>query len=73
MQTAKTQKIQAVATTQGGHAHAEPYKFRKRIGSTVYVTNVYFKDDAVETMDDIILRLINSDVRSGRAAAEWDK
>jgi len=68
MQTAKVQPTKAAARTQGGHAHAEPYKIRKRIGSTVYVTNVYFKDGAVETIDDIILRMISSDVSCGKTA-----
>jgi hypothetical protein len=67
MQTAMKTN-QAVALTQGGNADAEPYKFRKRIGSTVYVTNVYFKNDATESMDDIILRLIRREARSGKAA-----
>ena len=35
-----------------------PLKMRKRIGSTVYVTNVYFKNDAAETMNDKIMRLL---------------
>jgi hypothetical protein len=35
---------------------------RKRIGSTVYVTNVYLKNDAGETMDEKILRLIKNDL-----------
>jgi hypothetical protein len=34
---------------------------RKRIGSTVYVTKLYVKNDAAETMDDKILRLIRND------------
>jgi len=36
--------------------------FRKRIGSTVYVTKLYFKNDAAETMDEKILRLIRNDL-----------
>ena len=35
---------------------------RKRIGSTVYVTKLYVKNDAAETMDDKILRLIKNDL-----------
>jgi len=68
MQTAELTANKAVATTQGRNTTVEPYKFRKRIGSTVYVTNVYFKNDAVETMDDIIMRLIRNEARSGRLA-----
>ena len=44
---------------------ATPLKMRKRIGSTVYVTNVYFKNDAAETMNDKILRLIKNDLKFG--------
>jgi len=40
-----------------------PLKMRKRIGSTVYVTNVYFKNDAAETMNDKIMRLIKNDLK----------
>ena len=35
---------------------------RKRIGSTVYVTKLYVRNDAAETMDDKILRLIRNDL-----------
>ena len=47
---------------------ADASRFRKRIGSTVYEVNIYFNQDTKETMDDIILRLIRSEVRSGKAA-----
>jgi len=64
MQTEKTQPNQAVAKTQGVDATAEPLKLQKRIGSTVYSTNVYLKKDATQTMDDIILRLIRNDAQN---------
>ena len=48
-------------------AHAEPIKMQRRIGSTVYVINVYFKNDAAETMNDKIQRLIRNDAQIGRA------
>ncbi|HBU12595.1 MAG TPA: hypothetical protein DEB31_07700 [Clostridiales bacterium] len=35
---------------------------RKRIGSTVYEVNIHFNQDAKETMDDKILRLIRNDL-----------
>ena len=39
----------------------EPYRFTKRLGSTVYEVNVYFNQDAKEKMEDKILRLIKND------------
>lgn len=39
---------------------------RKRIGSTVYVTKLYVKNDAAETMDDKILRLIKNEWNDSR-------
>ena len=61
MQTA-VETNQAVVTTQGGNAAAEPVKLRTRIGSTVYLTNLYFKNSAAETMTDKILRLVKNDL-----------
>ena len=40
----------------------EPYRFTKRLGSTVYEVNVYFNQDAKEGMEDKILRLIRNDL-----------
>jgi len=40
---------------------ADTSRFTKRIGSTVYNVGVYFKQDAKETMEDKILRLIRND------------
>ena len=45
---------------------SEPIKMQKRIGSTVYVINVYFKNDAAETMNDKIQRLIRNEAQIGR-------
>ena len=67
MQTV-TSKNLAVAGTQGGTAHAEPLNVRKRIGSTVYEVHIHFNQDAKETMNDKILRLIRSEVITGKAA-----
>jgi hypothetical protein len=36
---------------------------QKRIGSTTYVVNVHFCENAKETLEDKILRLIESEVR----------
>jgi hypothetical protein len=42
-------------------AGAEPTKFVKRIGSTTYVVTVRFSESATKTLDDKILRLIESE------------
>jgi len=69
MQTANivsSTAINAEAGTQGVTAHAEPMKMQKRIGSTVYEVYVYFNQDAKETMDAKILRLIKNDAQYGK-------
>ena len=70
MQTAKllTATQTAEARTQGKNASAEPVKICKRIGSTVYEVRAYFNQDAKETMDAKILRLIKNDDFYGKAA-----
>ena len=40
----------------------EPYRFTKRLGSTVYEVNVYLNQDAKETMNDKKLRLIRREM-----------
>ena len=57
MQTA----VNCKAMTQG-NTHAEPMTFSKRIGSTTYVVNVRFSDHSAETLEDKLLRLIESEV-----------
>jgi hypothetical protein len=59
------------ATTNS--TYSKPVVMRKRIGSTVYVINVYLKNDAAETMDDKILRLIKKDLNlsAGNGMMEW--
>ena len=48
---------------------SKPMKMRKKIGSTVYLIDVYFKnDDAAETMDEMILRLIKNEAERGKVA-----
>ena len=41
---------------------ADTSRFSKRIGSTVYNVSVHFKQDAKETLEDKILRLIEREV-----------
>jgi hypothetical protein len=40
----------------------EPVKLLSRIGSVTFVTNVRFNNNATETLEDKILRLIESEV-----------
>ena len=42
--------------------NANTSRFTKRIGSTVYEVGVYFNQDAKETMNEKILRLIKNDL-----------
>jgi hypothetical protein len=42
----------------------EPPKFSKRIGSTNYIVAVYSSQTSAETIEDKLLRLIKSEVRS---------
>jgi len=46
----------------------EPYRFIKHLGSTVYEVNVYFNQNAKETMNDKIMRLIRNEAQSGKVA-----
>ena len=48
----QTVNIQRVADTS---------RFTKRIGSTVYKVGIYFKQDAKETMEDKIIRLVKNE------------
>ena len=40
----------------------EPYRLKKRIGSVVYEVGIYFNQDAKETMNEKIARLIRHDL-----------
>ena len=55
-QTAKIEKPQ------------EPYRFKKRIGSTTFTVGVYFDPDAKETAHDKIMRLVRNEAAYGKAA-----
>jgi hypothetical protein len=52
----------SAAKTQGDAAHAEPMKFSKRIGSTVYTVAVHHNQTGRETIQDKLLRLIEQEV-----------
>jgi hypothetical protein len=55
-------KTKKGADSLNAKANTKTMTMRKRIGSTVYVTNVYLKNGAGETIDEIILRLIKNDL-----------
>ena len=50
------------AVTTLNKAQAEPVMLRKRIGSTTYEVSIHFSKTATETMQDKVLRLIESEV-----------
>jgi hypothetical protein len=50
-------------TNQREKSSAQSGRFSKRIGSTVFTVNVHFKEESRETLEDKILRLMQSDLR----------
>ena len=50
------------AKTAAQTSEREPLMLRKRIGSTEYLVNVRYNPTATETLEDIILRLIEREV-----------
>jgi hypothetical protein len=42
----------------------EPCRFTKRIGSIVYEVEIHFNQDAKETMNDKLLRMIRRDLEA---------
>ena len=42
---------------------AEPAKYEKRIGTTVYRVTVHFSPTSAESLEDKLLRLMESEVR----------
>ena len=63
MKTTVTNANASAVRTQGKSTHAEPVKFLKRIGSTTFVVAVHFSRTSKETVQDKVLRLIESEVR----------
>jgi hypothetical protein len=47
--------------------NAQSSRFCKRIGSTVYSVNVYFKEDSKETLEDKMQRMMKSDLTNERS------
>ena len=54
----------AVTSAAKTPTEAEPVKLQKRIGSTVYSVSVRFSGKATETLEDKLLRLIESEART---------
>jgi len=52
----------AGAAGLGGFVHAAQLDTQKRIGSTVYEIEVYVKNDAAETIEEKIMRLVRNDL-----------
>jgi hypothetical protein len=50
----------------------ESITMRKRIGSTVYLTNVYFNNDAAETIEEKLLRLMKNDLHLSAEPAKME-
>lgn len=44
-----------------------PGFFRRKIGNTTFVVSVLFSEKTTESMDDKILRLVESDIHQGEA------
>ena len=51
----------AFDSTVTPRADVQPPKFLKRIGSTTYVVSVHFSKASTETIEDKILRLLESE------------
>jgi len=45
------------------HKNAEPAKYEKRIGTTVYRVTVHFSQLCAESLEDKLVRLMESEVR----------
>jgi len=58
-----TTAMKSAVRTRGDNANAEPVMLQKRIGSTTYVVSVRFSQTSRETMQDKVLRLIESEVQ----------
>jgi hypothetical protein len=58
MQTA----AKAAAKTSGKRAESEPSKLLTRIGSTTYKVSIRFSETSKETLEDKLLKLVESEV-----------
>ena len=58
-----TTAVKSAVGTRGDNANAEPLMLQKRIGSTMFIVSVRFNNASNETLEDKLLRLIESEVR----------
>ena len=56
--------VKGAAGTHGAVAHAEPMRFLKRVGFTVYTVSVHFSQTNSQTLEDKVLRLMGSEARN---------
>ena len=56
------QTVNTTAARTARNAEQEPIKLLKRVGSTTFVVSVRFNAKSVETLEDKILRVIESEV-----------
>jgi len=47
------------------NSKTEPITIRKRIGSTIYEVRSYFNPQAIETVEEKLLRIIRNDLTNG--------
>jgi len=55
--------VKSAVSKLGKNTEAEPVMLQKRIGSTMFIVNARFSNTATETMQDKVLRLIESEVQ----------
>ena len=58
-----TTAVKSAVSMLGKNTEAEPVMLQKRIDSTMFIVNVRFSNTATETMQDKVLRLIESEVQ----------
>ena len=56
--------MQKKDTTAKNQSVANASRFNKRIGSVIYQVSVNFKEDAKETLDSKIIRLIKNEMEA---------
>ena len=63
MTTTATAPATGASAASTAQTERESLMLRRRIGSTMFIVNIRFSDNATETMADKIFRLIESEVR----------
>ena len=62
MNTTATASVKGASAASTAPAGREPLKLRRRIGSTNYTLSIRFSENATETAEDKIFRLIEREV-----------